>query len=84
MQAGIFADADPLPITFELWSAAHGIASLMITKPFLPWGDKDAVAERVLCAAALGRAAADLIGGDVTPQRVTDWVATQQPDSADS
>jgi AcrR family transcriptional regulator len=84
IDAGIFAAGDPLPITIELWSAAHGIASLMITKPFLPWGDKEAVAERVLCAAALGRAAGDLIGGEVTPQRITDWLATQQPDSADS
>lgn len=84
MDAGIFAAGDPLPITVELWSAAHGIASLMITKPFLPWGDKDAIAERVLCAAALGRAAGDLIDGDVTPQRITDWLATQQPNSANS
>lgn len=79
MDAGIFAQGDPLPVTFELWSAAHGIASLMITKPFLPWGDKEAIAERVLCAAAVGRAAADKIGGDVTPARATAWLATLTP-----
>ncbi len=83
MDAGLFAGGDPLPITLELWSAAHGIASLMITKPFLPWGEKEAVAERVLCAAAVGRATADLIGGDVSPAQFTDWLAVQ-PGSADS
>jgi AcrR family transcriptional regulator len=84
MAAGIFATGDPLPITFELWSAAHGIASLMITKPFLPWGDKEAAAERVLCAAAVGRATADLIGDDVTPEQFTGWLATQQSGPTDS
>lgn len=83
MEAGIFATGDPLPVTFELWAAAHGIAALMITKPFLPWGDKEAVADRVLRAAALGRATADLIGGDVTPAKFTDWLATQQPGATD-
>ena len=74
MAAGIFATGDPLPVTLALWSAAHGIASLMITKPFLPWGDPDVVTDRVLCAAALGHAARDLIGGEVTPQRMTTWL----------
>ncbi|MFN2518059.1 MAG: TetR/AcrR family transcriptional regulator [Jatrophihabitantaceae bacterium] len=78
MDAGIFAAGDSLPVTLELWAAAHGIAGLMITKPYLPWGDPMAVADRVLCAAALGHAAADLIGGDVTPARVTDWLASQR------
>jgi AcrR family transcriptional regulator len=75
MDAGIFASGDPLPVTLQLWAAAHGIASLMIVKPYLPWGDKDTVVDQVLCAAALGRASADLIGGDVTPARVTEWLA---------
>ena len=78
IQAGIFSAGDSLPITLELWAAAHGVASLMITKPFLPWGDQMAVADRVLCAAALGHAAADLIGGDVTAARVSDWLAEQR------
>jgi AcrR family transcriptional regulator len=51
---GIFPPGDPLPITLDLWSAAHGIAGLLIVKPFLPWGEVDTVAERVLCAAAVG------------------------------
>ncbi|HVW80692.1 MAG TPA: TetR/AcrR family transcriptional regulator [Mycobacteriales bacterium] len=74
MRAGIFAEGDPLPITLDLWATAHGIASLLIAKPFLPWGDVDAAVERVLCAAALGHAAVELVGEPVTSARVTDWL----------
>jgi AcrR family transcriptional regulator len=74
MSAGIFPTGDPLPITLDLWAAAHGIASLMIAKPFLPWGDREAAAERVLCAAALGHATAGLVGEPLTPRRMTEWV----------
>ncbi|HVT22514.1 MAG TPA: TetR/AcrR family transcriptional regulator [Mycobacteriales bacterium] len=79
MDAGIFPAGDPLPITLDLWSAAHGIASLLITKPFLPWGDREEAAGRVLCAAALGHAAAGLVGPPVTPARITDWVKRRRP-----
>jgi len=78
MDAGIFAQGDPLPITLQLWAAAHGIASLMIAKPFLPWGDVEAAADPVLCAAALGRATADLLGGTPDAGRMITWLAAQQ------
>ena len=76
--AGIFAAGDPLPVTLQLWSAAHGIASLMIAKPYLPWGDVDTAADAVLCAAALGRATADLLGGRPAPGEFVDWLSAQQ------
>lgn len=78
MTAGIFTEGDPLPVTLGLWAAAHGIASLIIAKPYLPWGSVDDAADRVLCAAALGRAAADLLGGEPTPELVTAWLAEQR------
>jgi AcrR family transcriptional regulator len=74
MEDGIFAVGDPLPITLDLWAAAHGIASLMIAKPFLPWGDLEATAERALCAAALGQASAVLVGEPLTSERITGWL----------
>jgi len=51
---GTFVGDDPLAITFDLWATAHGVASLLIAKPHLPWGDQEAFTDRVLCAAALG------------------------------
>ncbi len=78
MDAGVFAAGDPIPVTLELWSAAHGIASLMIAKPFLPWGDKLQTANHVLRAAALGHAVNDLHGGDMTPADVDRWLAAER------
>jgi AcrR family transcriptional regulator len=75
--AGIFVGDDPLPITFDLWAAAHGIASLMIAKPYLPWGDREEVTDRVLCSAALGHAAMGLFEGEITPDDVTAWIEAQ-------
>jgi AcrR family transcriptional regulator len=83
IEAGIFRGDDPLPITLQLWSAAHGIAALMITKPFLPWGEPDDIIDRVLCSAALGRAASDLIGDHPEPAEITAWLATQRAAQAD-
>lgn len=54
LEQGIFVGDDPLAIALELWTAAHGVAALLIAKPQLPWGDIEEFADRVLCAAALG------------------------------
>lgn len=47
---------DPFEVTLDLWAGVHGLAALMIVKPFLPWGDADATAERMLAALARGHA----------------------------
>jgi AcrR family transcriptional regulator len=78
MAAGIFAEGDPLPVTLDLWAAAHGVASLLIAKPFLPWGDKLEAANRVLRAAALGQAVNDLRGGNMTPADMDEWLSRQR------
>ena len=78
MDAGIFTKGDPVPVAMELWAAAHGIAALLVAKPFLPWGDKLAFANRVLRSAALGHAVNDLQGGAMTPADVTAWLARQR------
>ena len=78
MADGIFTDGDPIPVALRLWAAAHGIASLMIAKPFLPWGDKLATANDVLRSAALGHAVNDLMGGAMTPADVESWLGEQR------
>jgi AcrR family transcriptional regulator len=78
IDAGIFAAGDPLGIALEMWAPAHGIASLLITKSFFPWGDKLAVANNVLRSAALGHAINDLMGGKMSPTDVEAWIAAQR------
>jgi AcrR family transcriptional regulator len=75
MEAGIF-EGDALAITFEMWAAAHGVAALMIAKPYLPFGEAEDFADRVLCAAAVGHAVRPLIGDD--PGAVLEWRARHQ------
>ncbi len=75
MDEGIFARADSFVITLQMWAAAHGIASLLVAKPYLPWGDLDVMADQVLCAAASGRVLADRLGVDATPEGLRAWVA---------
>jgi AcrR family transcriptional regulator len=41
MDAGCFARQDPWPVAFTLWSAVHGIVSLRIVEPNLPWPPVD-------------------------------------------
>lgn len=77
MRAGIFAEGDPLPLALELWAAAHGIAALLIAKPYLPWGDPEVVAEHVLRAAAVGHAVADRLGGDPSVAEFVTWLGDQ-------
>jgi AcrR family transcriptional regulator len=41
-------DEDPARVALVLWSAVHGIASLLIAKPHFPWGDREDLFRRVL------------------------------------
>jgi AcrR family transcriptional regulator len=82
IEAGIFAGADPLATTFDLWSAAHGVAGMLIVKGYLPFGTVDEFADRVLCAAALGHAARQLVGADPSPADVTAWLTAQRSASS--
>ncbi|WP_043678668.1 TetR/AcrR family transcriptional regulator [Nocardia vulneris] len=78
MDAGVFTSGDTLPVVLDLWAAAHGIASLLIAKPFIPWGDTEEVANRVLRAACIGHVVVDLIGADPAPADLMDWLAGQR------
>lgn len=78
MAEGIFEDGDPVPVALEMWAAAHGVASLMVAKPFLPWADKMDFAYRALGAASLGRAMHDLHGGVMTPADVEQVVKSER------
>ncbi|PZU03284.1 MAG: TetR/AcrR family transcriptional regulator [Gordonia sp. (in: high G+C Gram-positive bacteria)] len=85
MDEGFVDKGDPTPVVLELWTAAHGVAALMIAKPYIAIGDNYELAERVLTSVCLGRATKDLIGGDVGPTEIRDFIVAQRtrrgPDS---
>jgi AcrR family transcriptional regulator len=72
MAEGVFLPGDATGIALELWSAAHGAASLLIAKPHLPFGDADAFTDRVLRAVFSGNMVTGLVGADATPQQVVE------------
>ncbi|WP_068274565.1 TetR/AcrR family transcriptional regulator [Aldersonia kunmingensis] len=76
--AGLFAEQDPLPVAMEMWAAAHGIASLLIAKPYLPWGDPEVAADRVLKSVCAGRILGDLLGDDADPDDLMGWLVEQR------
>jgi AcrR family transcriptional regulator len=78
IESGVFTGGDELSITLDLWTAAHGVASLMIAKSYLPWGTVDEFAGRVLCAAAAGHMVATLFDQPLTPETMTAWIADQR------
>ncbi len=69
---GTFPAGDASDIALELWSAAHGVASLLIAKPHLPFGDVEAFADRVLRAVFTGNMVTGLVGADTSPDEVVE------------
>lgn len=64
IDAGIFpAGPGALRLAMDLWSAAHGLASLMINKPWFPWGEVDTAVERMVRIAITGCAFSERTAG---------------------
>jgi AcrR family transcriptional regulator len=57
IESGFFTSAAPHTLTLAIWSAAHGIAALMIAKPDLSWGDRTAFTDSAVRAVVRGHAA---------------------------
>lgn len=80
MSEGLIEQGDPVPIVLELWAAAHGIAALLLAKPYLPWGDPMVFAARVLDSACAGHVVTELMGRDATPAQMTRWLMDLRAD----
>lgn len=64
---GIYPPGDATAMALELWTAAHGVAALLISKPYLPWGDVEEFTDRVLRAVCTGQIVSGIIGTDLEP-----------------
>ena len=73
MAEGVFPPGDATTTALALWTTAHGVAAMLISRPYLPWGDAEEFADRVLRAVCLGEVVSGTIGPATTPQ---DTVAT--------
>jgi AcrR family transcriptional regulator len=57
LDSGALAPANPLLVALGLWAAVHGITSLLITKPQLPWPDVDQLVDHMVTMCVDGLAA---------------------------
>ncbi len=57
---GVYA-GDPVETALGLWAAAHGVAALLVAKPYFPWPDLDAFIDRTICMAGLGLAVVERV-----------------------
>jgi AcrR family transcriptional regulator len=74
MDDGIYEPDDPTAAALEFWSAAHGVAAMLIAKPYLPFGDAEAFADRVLRLVFRGRVAIGYCGPDGFAHKLAAWV----------
>jgi AcrR family transcriptional regulator len=63
VEARVF-EGDPTELALGLWAAAHGVAALLVAKPYFPWPDRDAFIDRTICMAGIGLAAAARLDPD--------------------
>jgi AcrR family transcriptional regulator len=68
MAEGTYPQGDPTTAALELLTVAHGVAAMLISRPYLPWGDAEALTDRVLKSAVCGHIVLGMIGTDVPPQ----------------
>jgi AcrR family transcriptional regulator len=88
MSEGIYPLDDPTRVALELWTAAHGVAALLIAKPYLPWGDVEVFTDRVLRAVCCGQIVMGIIGYDTCPgdtvERLTELRGRTDADEPES
>ena len=79
MEEGIYPAGDPTAAALQLWTAAHGVAALLISRPYLPWGDVEQFADRVMSAVCCGQIVLGQVDPDASPQETVAWLLQRQP-----
>ena len=78
MDHGVYQPDDPTTAALEIWTAAHGVAAMLIAKPHLPFGDAEVFADRVLSSVFCGRVVTGLAGPDARPEEWAAWGITHR------
>jgi AcrR family transcriptional regulator len=68
MTEGVLPESDSTSIALQLWTAAHGVAAMLISRPYLPWGDTEEFADRILQAVVVGEIVCGAMGPTTDPQ----------------
>jgi len=68
MAEGVYPAGDSTAFVMELWAAAHGVAAMLISRPYLPWGDAEEFTDRVLRAMCAGHIMSGVVDPELPPQ----------------
>ncbi|BDE15991.1 TetR family transcriptional regulator [Mycobacterium kiyosense] len=71
---GVFRADSPGAVALALMTAAHGVATVLIAKPQLPFGEIDAFTDRMFGAVLCGHLVAGMVGPEATSQQMLEWV----------
>ena len=74
MGEGVYTPGDPTAVALQLWTAGHGVAAMLIARPYLPFGDVEMFTDQVLRAVCCGQIVAGIVGADATPAQMLDWL----------
>jgi AcrR family transcriptional regulator len=61
VDAGVL-EGDARTLALQLWAAAHGVAALLVAKPYFPWPPLDDYIEQVVRMAGMGIALTSRVG----------------------
>lgn len=79
MDAGQIAESDPELVALGLWTAAHGITSLLISLPDFPWpADREVLVDRVIDQGLAGASALHGPHGEALNEAVEEEVVDQR------
>src|SRR3954454_16060772 len=68
MADGVYPAGDSTAFVMELWAAAHGVAAMLISRLYMPWGDAESFTARVLRAMCAGHIVSGVIDPETSPQ----------------
>lgn len=71
---GSYPPGDPMAFALELWTAVHGIAAMLISRPYLPWGDVEEFADRLMRSVCCGHVVSAGIRPDESPAEIMGWL----------
>jgi AcrR family transcriptional regulator len=80
VEAGVFTGEAP-ELALRLWAAAHGVAALLVAKPYFPWPPIEEFVERTISMAGLGLALESRLGDceDAPLEALVGWLDTLRP-----
>jgi AcrR family transcriptional regulator len=80
MEEAVYPPGDATAVALELWTVAHGIAAFVVSRPYLPFGDLEEFADRVMRSACCGQIVTGAVPLDVPPQQMVELIRRRSTD----